>query len=185
MTLDRHNCRQLLSRVVDDLKRERPQAVLLFGSAARFLLDPQTKHQPQDIDLLVIGDQIPITFENADYGYPTEIRRMQTYTLTEIARSLRYDTRPVALAKLYGKQMVRQQADSVVAACLLLGPDYRSFGIEQIEVDGREDPRDYSIHQVLLGQGWWQQVVDYARERRGPLRRFSDRIVGQEMFEAR
>jgi hypothetical protein len=146
-------------------------------------LDPAATRQPRDIDLLVIGDQTPITFEFADFGYPTEIRRMRTYTLTEIARSLRYDSRPVALAKLYGRQMVQRQADSVVAACLLLGPAYRSFGIEQIEIDGREDRRDYALHQVLLGNRWWRQVVAYARERRGPLRRFSDRIVGRELFE--
>jgi hypothetical protein len=175
----------LLNRIVRDLKPERPCAVLLFGSTARFLLEPNAVSQPRDIDLLVIGDQIPVTFETADYGFPTEIRRMRTFVLTEIARSLRYDSRPVALAKLYGKQMVQQAADGVVAACLLLGPDYRSFGIQQIEIEGREDPRDYSVHQVLDGHRWWRQVAAYARKRRGPLRRYSDRIAGREMFDAR
>mgnify|MGYP006299525957 CR=1 FL=1 len=82
-----------------------------------------------------------------------------------------------------GWEIVRQQADSVVAACILLGPDYRAFGIEQIEIDGREDPRDYALHHVLWGHRWWRQLTRYARERRGPLKRFSDRIAGREMFE--
>ena len=99
--MDRHDFRELLTKIVGDLERDRPRAVVLFGSTARFLLGRETTRQPGDIDLLVVGDQIPITFESADYGYPTEIRRMRTYTVTEIARSLRYDARPVALAKLY------------------------------------------------------------------------------------
>lgn len=185
MQRDRQFYQQLLNRIVGDLERDRPRAVLLFGSTARFLSNRNADRQPKDIDLLVIGDQVSVTFETADYGYPTEIRRMRTYTLTEIARSLRYDARPVALAKLYGKQVVRQQADSVVAACLMLGPAYPSFGIEQIEVGGQADDRDYSAHLILLGRRWWGQVVSYARERRGPWKRFSDRIAGREFFETR
>lgn len=174
-----------LAAIAGDLGKYHPKAVLLFGSMARFMVEDHSVPQPKDIDLLVVGDQIPVTFGSRNYGYPTEIRRMRTYTLTEIARSLRYDSRPVALAKLYGNQLVKQQADSVVAACLLLGPAYRSFGIEQIEVNGLEDPRDYSVHQVLHGSRWWRQVAAYARERRGPLKRFSDRISGSEIFAAR
>lgn len=185
MIRDRRYYRKLLDRIVGDLESERPRAVLLFGSAVRFLADRRATRLPRDLDLLVVGDQIPITFESADYGYPTEIRRMRTHTVTEIARSLRYDSRPVALAKLYGNQMLQQRADSVVAACILLGPEYRSFGIEQIEIGGHEDLRDYSRHRVLCGYRWWQQLVTYARERRGPLKRFSDRIAGREMFEAK
>lgn len=176
---------QVLTGIVRDLAEYRPRTVLLFGSMARLRTGFDAGAQPKDIDLLVVGDQIPVTFESRDYGFPTEITRMRIYTLTEIARSLRYDARPVALAKLYGNQLVKQQAASVVAACLLLGPGYRAFGIEQIEVDGREDPRDYAVHQVLLGRRWWRQVVDYARERRGPLKRFSDKIAGGEKFIAR
>ena len=175
---------KLLTRIVEELKPHRPRAVLLFGSMARVLKDEAATQAPGDIDLLVVGDQIPVTFETRDYGFPTELTRMRTYALTEIARSLRYDARPVALAKLYGHQLVNQRADSVIAACLLLGPAYRSFGIEQIEVDGKEDTRDYSAHVVLFGPRWWQQVADYARERRGPLKRLSDRIAGRETFAA-
>jgi len=174
----------ILPRIVADLERHHPRAIVLFGSMARLQAGIDTAHRPQDIDLLVVGDQIPIGFETKTYGFPTEITRMRSHAFVEIARSLRYDSRPVALSKLYGNQLIKQQAHSVIAACLLLGPDYRSFGIEQIEVDGLEDPRDYSAHQVLLGRAWWRQIVEFARERRGPLKRFSDKIVQRDVFVA-
>ena len=173
----------ILPRIVGDLEEFHPRAVLLFGSAARMRAGIPVARAPKDIDLLVVGDQTPQIFENRNYGYPTEITRMRVHTLTEIARSLRYDSRPVALSKLYGNQLLERRAGRVVAACLLLGVNYRSFGIEQIEVDGGEDPRDYSVHHVLWGHRWWQQVVDYARDRRGPLKRFSDKIARRELFE--
>ena len=169
---------------MEELGAYHPRVVLLFGSMARFRAGIDTSHVPNDMDLLVVGDQIPPVFETKDFGFPTEITRMRTHTMTEIARSLRYDSRPVALSKLYGNQLLKKQASSVIAASLLLGPGYRAFGIEQIEVDGREDERDYSVHQVLLGNKWWRQIVDYARERRGPLRRFSDKIVQRDIFVA-
>jgi predicted nucleotidyltransferase len=173
---------QVLTDVVEDLKHHRPRAVLLFGSMARLLAGMDAGHHPNDIDLLVVGDQIPLSLAMKDYGFPTEMLRMRIHTLTEIARSLRYDARAVALAKLYGNQLVQQHAKRVIAACLLLGSEYRSFGIEQIELDGREDPRDYAVHRVLLGRRWWRQVTDYARERRGPLKRFSDKVARADRF---
>ena len=88
----------------------------------------------------------------------------------------------MALAKLYGDQLSRQHARNVIAACLLLGPRYREFGIEQIEVDGLEDTRDYSVHKVLSGDQWWQRLSSFARERRGPLKRLSDKIIGSDQF---
>jgi hypothetical protein len=175
----------ILADIVDDLKPHRPKVILLFGSLARMLAGMDVDHKPNDIDLLVVGDQIPISLQTKDYGFPTEMIRMRTHPLTEIARSLRYDSHPVALAKLYGNQLVKQHAAPVIAACLLLGSAYRSFGIEQIERDGREDSRDYSVHQILLGHDWWQRLVAYARERRGPLKRLSDKIVQRDAFEAR
>lgn len=176
---------KILPAIVGDLKGHHPRAVLLFGSLARMLTGLDMAHRPNDIDLLVVGDQIPLHLESKNYGFPTEMIRMRTHTLTEIARSLRYDSHPVALAKLYGNQLVKQHASPVIAACLLLGSTYREFGIEQIELEGREDPRDYSVHHVLLGHRWWRQLVDYARERRGPLKRFSDKIVRRDQFIAR
>jgi hypothetical protein len=177
--------KMVLRRIVQDLKTDHPRVIVLFGSMARWRAGILTEALPNDIDILVVGDQTPVTIETKDYGFPTEITRMRTHTLTEIARSLRYDSKPVALSKLYGNQLVKQHAAPVIAACLLLGPDYRTFGIEQIERDGHEDRRDYSVHQVLLGHTWWQKVMAFARERRGPLKRFSDKIVQRDIFDPR
>lgn len=107
---------EILSRIVKDLEGYHPRAVLLFGSMARFRAGIDTAHVPEDIDLLVVGDQIPALFETKDYGYPTEITRMRTHTITEIARSLRYDSRPIALSKLYGNQLIKQHASNVIVA---------------------------------------------------------------------
>jgi len=183
MERHRNKPQTILANIVGDLKDHHPKAVLLFGSMARMLAGMDTDPSPNDIDLLVVGDQTPISLEMKDYGFPTEMIRMRTHTLTEIARSLRYDSHPVALAKLYGAQLTKQHATPVIAACLLLGKAYRAFGIEQIEIDGREDQRDYSVHRVLLGNRWWRQLVAYARDRRGPLRRLSDKIVRRDFFE--
>jgi len=184
MTDDLQEKLKVLHNVVKDLEQYRPRAVLLFGSMARLQAGIDKSHMPNDIDLLVVGDQVPAVFETKLYDFPTEITRMRIHTITEIARSLRYDSRPVALSKLYGNQLFKQQASNVIAASLLLGPGYRAFGLEQIELEGCEDQRDYSVHQVLLGGKWWRQIVDYARERRGPLKRFSDKIVQGDMFVA-
>jgi hypothetical protein len=176
---------EIIADIAGDLKRHHPKAVLLYGSMARMLAGMEMREPPNDIDLLVVGDQIPLSLETKDYGFPTEMIRMRTHTLKEIARSLRYDSRPVALAKLYGNQLAKQHASPVIAACLLLGETYRSFGIEQIDLDGREDPRDYSVHRILLGHAWWRKIERYARERRGPLKRLSDMIVRADVFDGR
>ena len=71
----------------------------------------------------------------------------------------------------------------VIVAAMLLGPAYNEFGIEQIDIDGLTDTRDYSIHRVLTGDAWWQRLRRYACERRGPLMRFTDKIAHNYAFE--
>jgi hypothetical protein len=100
-----------------------------------------------------------------------------------IARSLRYDSRPVALSKLYSRVLAREHAIDVIAAAMILGPAYKDFGIEQIEVNGITDTRDYSIHRVLMGGEWWKRLCRYASQRRGPLMRFTDKIVHSYDFQ--
>lgn len=174
---------EAVERVAADLRDYHPRAVVLFGSMARCLAGIETSRVPSDIDVMVIGDNPPLSVEQADYGFTIEIHRFRVYQFIDIAKSLRYDSRPVALSKLYGAVLARQHARGVIAASLLLGPAYNDFGIEQIEVENRIDERDYSLHRVLLGQEWWQRISDYARERRGPLKRFSDKIVRRYEFE--
>lgn len=174
-----------LPRITSALEAYHPQAVVLFGSMARHLQGLPLAHDPQDLDILVVSDNVPPTFA-AQYGHlPLELHRFRLRPFLAIARSLRYDARPVALAKLYSDQLSRQHARNVIAASLLLGSRYRQFGIEQIEVDGLEDTRDYSVHQVLYGERWWQRLSCFARERRGPLKRFSDKITGNDRFRER
>ena len=38
-------------------------------------------------------------------------------------------------------------------------------------------------HKILYGEKWWWYLSEYARERRGALKRFSDKIVGRYEFE--
>ena len=173
---------EMLPSITQALAVYHPQVVVLFGSLARHLHGMALEHVPRDIDILVVGDNVPSTVAQKYEKIPLELHRFRVHTFLAIARSLRYDPRPLALTRLYSNQLAHQHARSVIAACLLLGPGYRQFGIEQIEIDGVEDERDYSVHHVLQGERWWQQVSSFARERRGPIKRFSDKIAGRDRF---
>lgn len=157
---------------------------MLYGSMAGFLNEPGFDRVPNDIDLLVVCNNLLTAVESIDYGIPLELHRFRMDEIINIAKTLRYASKPVALSKLYSKQTVKQHARDVIAACLLLGPGYRDFGIEQIEIEGLTDKRDYSIHEVLFGKEWWNRLQAYARERRGPLKRFSDMAVLRYDFDA-
>ena len=168
------------ARLFDDA----PRAVVLFGSAVDFLSAGGRGRPPNDIDLFLVGDWPPPQNLPGDPRFPPEVHRLRTAEAVEIATMLRYDARPVALARLYTDNVVRRHALRVIAACLLLGPAYRRFGIEQIEIGGREDPRDYARQKVLYGHEWWGGLSAWARERRGPWLRWSDRLVGADRFGA-
>lgn len=169
-------------RLAADLADYHPKTILIFGSVARCLkgLEPDTT--PHDVDILVIGDIIPEQFEHRSTEVPVELHRLRVHDLIRIARSLRYDPKALLLSRLYGDVLVRRHARNVIAACLLLGPGYNRLGIEQIEIDGGDDPRDYSVCHVVAGNKWWQQICEYARCRRGPFKRFSDKLAGQFDF---
>jgi hypothetical protein len=172
----------MVQRITDDVSEHYPFTVILYGSAARYLIGQTEEAPPNDIDLMVVCNNSLAAVESRDYGFPLELHRFHTDEIIAIAKSLRYDSIPIGLSKLYGKQTLRGHARDVIAACLLLGPGYRDFGIEQIEVDGLTDPRDYSTHEVFHGRRWWGRLQKYARERRGPLKRWSDRIVMNDRF---
>ena len=176
---------QMLNEIVADLSAYYPNAVLLFGSMVRGLearSDGQTA--PNDIDLLVVGSNTPLELESRNYGLPVEILHFHEDQITAIAHSLRYDPRLMALAKLYSKNIAKAHARDVIAAALLLGPAYREFGIEQIEIDGQPDKRDYGLQRILMGAARWRRLSAYARDRRGPWRKLSDRLGGVERFQA-
>lgn len=171
-----------MESITEDLKEYYPRAVLLFGSLARWLAGKRSDHPPNDMDLLIIGNSRPFKVENKDYGVAVEFNRLLVDQMVDIAKSLRYDAKVNALSKLYSKNVVKQHSIDVIAACLLLGPRYNEFGIEQIEIDGLIDKRDYSMHRVLLGEDWWNRLRNYALERRGPWKRYADRMVKNEEF---
>jgi hypothetical protein len=172
----------VLQSAVSDLKVYHPRTILLFGSLARHLSGDPSAWPPNDIDLIMVGNNSPYRFNHRDYGVTIELNLFTTHQMVSIARSLRYDPKPIALSRLYSKNVLKQHARDVIAACLLLGPTYNDFGIEQIEIDGRIDPRDYSVHRILQGERWWQRLQSYAAERRGALKRFSDKLVRNDQF---
>ncbi|WP_155324315.1 nucleotidyltransferase domain-containing protein [Desulfosarcina ovata] len=172
-----------ISRIKIDMQAYYPRALLLFGSLARYLAGDPGDRPPNDIDLLVVTGNPPLTLMKRDFGCPVELHRFTVDRMVGIARALRYDSRPMALAKLYGSVLTRKHAIDVIAAAMLLGPAYGDFGIEQIERDGITDTRDYSIHQVLIGDAWWARLRCYAQQRRGPLLRFSDKLAGVDGFD--
>ena len=174
----------IISRIKNDLLAYSPRALVLFGSTARYVAGIDTDTFPDDIDLLMVGGNLPpVGVESQDHGCKLEMHRLSEYQITEIARSLRYDVKALALSKLYSKVLAKSHAIDVIAACLLLGSAYGTFGIEQIEIDGRPDPRDYSVQQVLHGEKWWQQLCEYARERRGFFKLLSDKLVMRDTFD--
>ncbi len=172
----------VMERITADLNDCHPKALLLFGSLARYLAGDPGDHLPHDMDLLVVTNNTPFLVMQTDYGCAVELHRFTIRRIVDIAKSLRYDSRPVALSKLYGRTLAKEHAIDIIAAAMMLGPGYAEFGIEQIEIDGLTDTRDYSIHRVLTGEPWWGCLCRYAQDRRGPLKRFSDKIVGNDGF---
>ena len=172
-----------IQRIKVDLKDYHPKALLLFGSLARRLAGYPVAHLPHDVDLLVVTNNTPFLVMQRDYGCALELHSFTTNRMVGIAKSLRYDSRPAALTKLYGRVLAREHAIDIIAAAMMLGPGYGNFGIEQIEINGIVDTRDYSVHRVLIGDDWWGRLCRYAAERRGPLMRFTDKIVHNYDFE--
>lgn len=172
---------EILAEITADLNSYYPKAVLLFGSLAR-CLETGCDVVPNDIDLLVVGNNTPFDLQTRNYGLPVEPLVFRVDQMSAVAHSLRYDPKLMALSKLYSKNIAKAHARDVIAAALLLGPAYREFGIEQIEIEGQVDERDYSLHRVLVGNDWWQRLTTYAQERRGPWKKFSDRLGGVEQF---
>ena len=175
-------CQAAMAEIAERLPDYHPKAVLLFGSLARLRVGVEVDHFPRDIDIFFVGNNKPLNLIQKTHAHPVEWHYYRTEAVLGVARCLRYDPRPVALARLYGRNVVKQHARDVIAACLLLGPGYSEFGIQQIDTDGRIDTRDYAVHQVLFGEAWWRRLCAYARQRRGALLRFSDKLAGAYHF---
>ena len=172
-----------IQRACAQIKPWYPKTILLIGSMARYVLGIDRDHIPNDIDLLVVVDNPLLDFAPRPDELPVELHRYPIEEMIQIAYSLRYDARSVALSKLYGKTVLKQHSRDIIAAALLLGSRYNDFGIEQIEIDGQTDPRNYAIHQVLFGKRWWQALRRYAAKRRGPMGWLSDKLFYLDRFE--
>ena len=172
----------VVQQIALDLEVYYPKTVLLFGSAAR-LMGSAGEGVPNDIDMIFVGNNQPFRPLNKTYPLPLELHHIRVHRMVEIARVLRYDAKPIALSKLYGTTLARQHSIDIILAAMLLGPSYNDFGIEQIAIGNDLDERDYSFHQVLFGDAWWQRLTRYARETRGLLGRFSDKIVHRYEFD--
>jgi hypothetical protein len=173
-----------LQRLTDLLKACYPKVVILFGSAAAYLDDPLAGPCPNDLDILLVSDNPLFGAGNLDTNPPAQLHRFRVQEVAGIARCLRYDPKPVALSKLYAKNVVKQHARDVIVACLLLGPSYNEFGIEQIDVNGLPDPRDYSRHKVLYGRQWWERLTTWSRQRSGFFKRLADKATFSDQFRS-
>jgi hypothetical protein len=173
----------IVAQITADIQPYHPKALVLFGSLARALAGDPGDRLPNDVDLLLVTNNPMMASPPSSYDWPVELHRFTIERIVGIARSLRYDSRPVALSKLYGRVLAKQHAIDVIAAAMLLGPTYGDFGIEQIDIDGITDTRDYSIHRVLIGDAWWQRLRRYAGRRRGPWLRFSDKLAQHDRFD--
>jgi hypothetical protein len=177
-----HRNKPLVKQMAADATAYYPKAIVLFGSFARCWTGMKVARLPKDVDLLIVGSNDPHDVARKNYGLKAEVFYFHTDDIITLAKSLRYDSRPVLLSKLYSKNVAKQHARDVIAACLLLGAVYPEYGIQQIDIEGRTDKRDYSAQHVLFGRQWWDALSAYARQRRGPMGRFSDKIVGGDRF---
>jgi|TARA_B100001971_G_C17904029_1_gene389437 hypothetical protein len=194
-----------LEEIEQDLISYDPKAVVLFGSMALYLQglpiyrnpnvyvpsselanygDPDSNRVPKDIDVMYIGDSCPEKVLQKKYSCGLDLLVFSESTLNKLAKSLRHDLKFVSLAKLGIKDLFRRGIKSKkhrIAACLLLGPDYQEFGIENRKMlippnEGGPHPlifppdkRDHSSHVVLHGEEYWSQIQEYAQDRNSPL----------------
>ncbi len=175
----RSDLKALIERITRDVVRHYPKAVVLFGSAARYLKGQQAQ-APEDIDLLYVGTMAPIG--KKAYGIPMDLFFFDTQEIVAIARSLRYLPKAAARAKMFLKDNWKGYVRADIAACLLLGNRYPEYGFLQMETE--EAYRDYAVHQVLHGADWWHALQQYAREHRGIRGLGIDKTLGQDRFSA-
>ncbi len=167
----------IIEKITIDLVGHHPRAIVLFGSAARYLNGLQDQ-EPEDIDLLYVGLIKPMKF--GTYRIPCDVFYFEEYEILSIAKSLRYSPKSMARAKMYFKDSWKGYVRSDIASCLLLGPGYAEYGFLQMEDEER--PRDYSVHKALFGESWWRSLQQYAQEHRGLKGLVIDKMHGLDRF---
>ena len=168
----------ILKLIRDDLRAHHPKTVLLFGSAARYLQKIQAE-EPEDFDIFYVAPFTPTL--SGSIPVKVDLHCYKEYEIIRIARSLRYSPKFLSRAKMYMQDTWHATLSSDIAACLLLGPSYQSYGFLQME--NEKTFRDYSIHEVLLGKAWWQALQTWAQEYRGPKGLFFDKALGNDRFQ--
>jgi len=172
------NITKILELIRADLGRHHPKAVLLFGSAARYLQNSQ-KEAPQDFDVFYVAAFTPVPSKTLPVK--VDLHAYTEYELVGIARSLRYSPRFLSRAKMYMQDTWHGTLRYDIAACLLLGPSYADYGFLQME--NEKSYRDYSVHEVIFGKRWWRALQSWAQEYRGPKGLFLDKSLGTDHFK--
>ena len=167
----------IIEKITIDLVRYHPRAIILFGSAARYLNGLQDQ-EPEDIDLLYVGLIKPMQF--GTYRIPCDVFYFAEHEILSIAKSLRYSPKSMARAKMYFKDSWTGYVRSDIASCLLLGPGYAEYGFLQMEDEERH--RDYSVHKALFGESWWRSLQQYAQAHRGLKGLVIDKTHGLDRF---
>jgi len=171
------NITKILDLLRKDLGRHHPKAVLLFGSAARYLQKSQ-KEIPQDFDVFYVAAFTPVLSKTLPVKI--DLHAYTVYDIVRIARSLRYSPRFLSRARMYMHDTWHGTLRSDIAACLLLGPAYPDYGFLQME--NEKSRRDYSVHEVIFGKRWWRALQSWAQEYRGPKGLFLDKSIGKDHF---
>jgi len=178
--LGMQNITEILELIRADLGRHHPKAVLLFGSAARYLQKSQTK-APHDFDVFYVAAFTPVLSKTLPVK--VDLHTYTEYELVHIARSLRYSPRFFSRAKMYMQDTWQGSLRSDIAACLLLGPAYANYGFLQMENEKRY--RDYSVHEVIFGKRWWRALQSWTQDYRGLKGLFVDRSLGKDHFKTK
>ncbi len=167
-----------IKQIARDYSGFYPKALIVFGSAARYLLKIQAE-EPQDIDLLFVGSIKP--FSSRHYAFKHDLFHFYDDEIISIAKSLRYNPKSVSRAKMYMRDSWDGIVRSDIASCLLLGSSYQAYGFLQMENEAQY--RDYSIHTAIHGEKWWHALQAYAQEYRGLKGLMIDKALGLDKFE--
>lgn len=157
----------LVERIKQKMLLYEPTCIILFGSLAIYKADQTCK--ANDIDMMYIGNHIPeikaMATQHKKHGdiIPYTPREVMT-----VATWLRKDNKGSLLhtrlhARLYISYLLTGTTKEIIAT-LMLGSDYKNKGLSQRRDErGQFEKQDYSIHQVLHGEQWWNAVLKYAR----------------------
>ena len=98
----------IIEKITIDLVRHYPRAVILFGSAARYICGIE-EEAPEEIDVLYVGRIKPMHTDV--YRIPCDLFFFEEHEILSIAKSLRYSPKSMARAKMFFKVTLKFAAD--------------------------------------------------------------------------